>query len=164
MDTWQRTPAPNLIRLHQDPEGPTPAVGNGMLLDRLDETTLQSLVAAAGPESDTSLLMIELRQFGGALRREADDAGALRSLDGDYGAYFVGIAPTPEVAAVGEADTERVMAAVAGAATGQHYLNFMEKPVNTSAGFPGGARQRLEEIRAAVDPQGVFLANHALGS
>lgn len=164
MDTWQRTPAPSLIRLHQDPEGPTPAVGNGMLLDRLDETTVQSLVAAAGPESDTSLLMIELRQLGGALHREADGAGALALLDAVYGAYFVGIAPTPEVAAVGEADTERVMAAVAGAATGRHYLNFMERPVDTAAGFPDGASERLEEIRAAVDPQGVFLANHAFGS
>ncbi|HET8559297.1 MAG TPA: FAD-binding oxidoreductase [Marmoricola sp.] len=164
MDTWQRVPAPSLIRLHQDPEGPTPAVGNGLLLDKLEEADLQSFVAAVGPDSETSLLMVELRQLGGALRREAPGSGALATLDADFGAYFVGIAPTPEIAAVGEADTERAMAAVAGAAAAQRYLNFVEKPVDTSVGFAEGAWQRLQAVRAAVDPQGVFLANHAFGS
>jgi FAD/FMN-containing dehydrogenase len=36
--------------------------------------------------------------------------------------------------------------------------------VDTSVGFAEGAWQRLQAVRAAVDPQGVFLANHAFGS
>ena len=164
MDTWQRVPAPTLIRLHQDPEGPTPAVGNGLLLDQLDEDTLRSFIAAVGPGADIHLLMIELRQLGGALRREPEGAGAMASLDADYAAYFVGIAPTPEIGAAGEADIERVLASVAGAAAAQRYLNFVEKPVDTSVGYSGKAWERLRRIRAVVDPDGVFLANHAFGS
>lgn len=164
MDTWQRVPAPSLIRLHQDPEGPTPAVGNGLLLDRLDEETLRSFVAAVGPDSETHLLMVELRQLGGALRREPEGAGALASLDADYAGYFVGIAPTPEIAAAGEADVERVLASVAGAAAAQRYLNFVEKPVDTSVGYTADAWERLRRVRAGVDPQSVFVANHAFGS
>jgi hypothetical protein len=161
LDTWQRVSAPSLIRLHQDPEGPTPAVGDGLLLDQLDEATLQSLVAAVGPGAETHLLMAELRQLGGALRRVPEGAGALGALQADYVAYFVAIAPTPEIGAIGLADTARAVAAVAGAATGRRYLNFSEVPVDCSTGFDATGWARLQQVKAEVDPDRVFLANHS---
>jgi FAD/FMN-containing dehydrogenase len=161
LDTWQRVPAPSLIRLHQDPEGPTPAVGDGLLLDQLDEPTLQCLVDAVGPGAQTHLLMAELRQIGGALRRVPEGAGAAGSFQADYVAYFVAIAPTPEIAELGMADTARAVAAVAGAATGGHYLNFTEVPVDCSTGYDQTSWTRLQQVKAEVDPGGVFLANHS---
>ncbi len=162
VDTWQRVPAPSLIRMHQDPEGPTPAVGDGLLLDQLDEATLQSLLDAVGPDAETCLLMAELRQLGGALRRSPGDAGAVGKLEADFVAYFVGIAPTPEMAALGRADTDRAMAAMAGAATGGRYLNFAEVPVDAATGFDAGSWARLQQVKAAVDPDGMFVANHSI--
>ena len=161
LDTWERMPAPGLIRLHQDPEGPTPAVADGLLLHQLDEPSLASLVAAVGPEAETHLLMAELRQLGGALGRTPDGAGALGSFEADYAAYFVAIAPTPEMGAVGWADSQRAVAAVAGAATGKRYLNFVEVPVDGAHGYDEASWARLQQVRADVDPEGMFLANHA---
>lgn len=163
LDTWQRVPAPSLIRLHQDPEGPTPAVGDGLLLDQLDEATVQSLVEAVGPGAETHLLMAELRHLGGALRRVPEGAGAVGGFEADYVAYFVAIAPTPEIGAMGVADTARAMAAVAGAATGKRYLNFTEVPVDAETGYDTASWARLQQVRSAVDPDGMFLANHAMG-
>jgi len=161
VDTWQRVPAPSLIRMHQDPEGPTPAVGDGLLLDQLDEDTVQSLVEAVGPGAETHLLMAELRHLGGAFRRAPEGAGAMGSLAADLVAYFVGIAPTPEMAAMGKADTARAMSAVAGAATGKRYLNLSEVPVDCSTGYDEASWARLQEVRATVDPDRVFVANHS---
>jgi FAD/FMN-containing dehydrogenase len=136
-------------------------VGDGLLLDQLDEATLQSLVAAVGPGAETHLLMAELRQLGGALRRVPEGAGALGALQADYVAYFVAIAPTPEIGAIGLADTARAVAAVAGAATGRRYLNFSEVPVDCSTGFDATGWARLQQVKAEVDPDRVFLANHS---
>jgi FAD/FMN-containing dehydrogenase len=163
LDTWGRVPAPSLIRLHQDPEGPTPAVGNGLLVDQLDEATVQSFIEAVGPGAETHLLMAELRQLGGAARRAPEGAGALGSIDADFVAYFVAIAPTPEIGALGMADAERAVAAIAGAATGRNYLNFVEQPVDTSTGYDAASWARLRQVKAEVDPDGLFLANHAIG-
>ena len=43
---------------------------------------------------------------------------------------------------------------------GTQYLNFVEAPIDASTGFSWAAWERLKEIRATVDPDHVFLANH----
>jgi hypothetical protein len=163
LDTWRRTPAPQLVRLHGDPEGPTPAVARGTLVNQLDEETLQAFVAAVGPDADTSLLMAELRQLGGALGRREQGAGAFAAMDADYASHFVGLAPTPELAARGAADAVRAMAALAPVEAGGNYLNLAERRVDPSTGFDAATWKRLKAIRAAVDPDGLFLANHSFG-
>jgi FAD/FMN-containing dehydrogenase len=163
VDTFHRVEAPSLIRLHGDPEGPTPAAGSGTLVDQLDEQTLQAYVAAVGPEADTHLLMAELRQLGGALRRPAEHGGALRALEADFAAYFVGIAPTPELAGMVDADAVRALESLAGAAPGRNYLNLVEHVVDPATGFDADSWARLQQLRADVDPTGLFLANHSFG-
>jgi hypothetical protein len=37
MDTFGRVPAPSLVRMHMDPEGPTPSVSNTAMLDGLPD-------------------------------------------------------------------------------------------------------------------------------
>lgn len=163
LDTWRRTPAADLVRLHGDPEGPTPAVARGTLVNQLDEKTLQAFAAAVGPGADTGLLMAELRQLGGALRRRAEGAGAFAAMDADYASHFVGIAATPELAARGAADAARAMAALAPAESGGNYLNLAERPVDPATAFDADSWARLQATRAAVDPDGLFLANHPFG-
>jgi FAD/FMN-containing dehydrogenase len=167
LDTFDEVPAAALIRLHLDPEGPTPTVSRSALLSSSFAAGAagasggaDALLAVAGPDAGTSLLVpAELRHLGGALGRPARSAGALPALDGSFLLYTVGLDLGDGAAA---ADTARVASAVRPWATGAQYLNLAEGPVDTSAAYPPDAWQRLRAIRAVVDPSGLFVANHAI--
>ena len=160
MDTFARVPSASLTRLHMDPEGPTPGVAAATVIDELPEAAIEAFLAEVGPGSTTSLLAAELRQLGGALGRSSADAGALSRLEGAYAGFFVAIAPTPEMAQQGKADARALVAALAPWATGTSVLNFTEERTDTSTAYGKGDWERLRTIRAAVDPDGLFAANH----
>ncbi|MGC3955756.1 MAG: hypothetical protein QM804_16145 [Propionicimonas sp.] len=160
LDTFGRLPAPALSRIHLDPEGPTPSVTESVLLTELPPDAIEALLAVAGPDSGTSLLAAELRQLGGQLRRPAD--AALAALEGEYLAFFVGIAATPELGALVKADAARAVTALGQWASGSRYLNFDDGLVPVAAGHSPEAWQRLLELREAIDPDRRLLANHAI--
>jgi FAD/FMN-containing dehydrogenase len=160
IDTFGRTDAASLVRLHMDPEGPTPAVSDAAMLGSLPPDGIDALLSAAGPGSGTSLLFTELRQLGGALARPAQDGGALPCLDGQFVLFGVAIAATPDMAARGHRDAQRVTTAMAPWSNGRQYLNFAETAVDTGSGYETAHWDRLRRIRAAADPTGLFVANH----
>ncbi len=160
MDTFARVPAAGLVRLHMDPEGPTPAVSASTILADLPDAAIETFLALTGRGSGSTLLAAELRQLGGALARPAEGAGALPVLDGEFVLFAVAIAATPEMAAQGHADGTALVDAMRVHGEGRDYLNFAEVPVDVSASFPAEAWQRLKGIRSAVDPGGLLKANH----
>jgi FAD/FMN-containing dehydrogenase len=162
LDTWRRVPAASIVRMHMDPEGPTPAVGRGTLVHGLDDEAIAAFTGAVGPQAQTSVLMAELRQLGGALARVPGRAGAMASMPGDYAAYFVAVAATPELAARGAGDIDIAMEALAPVETGRSYLNLVERPVDTRTAFEPEAWTRLLAVRDRVDPHRVFLGNHEI--
>jgi len=163
LDTFARTPAEALTRLHLDPEEPTPGCGAGIVLDRLDDEAVAAFLAIVGPDAETSVFLAELRLLGGAVGRSAPGAGALDKVDGSHIAFLVAMAPTPEIAAVGHAAVEQVMEALEPWRSEQLFLNFAERPVEANNAFDEDAWVRLRSVKAAVDPDGLFLANHAIG-
>jgi FAD/FMN-containing dehydrogenase len=162
MDTFARVPAASLSRLHMDPEGPTPAVSGSVLLDGLPEEAVAAFLAEVGPGSTSTLLAAELRQLGGALGRPHHGAGALPRLDAAYAGFFVAIAATPEMAAQGLADARRLEQALAPWSSGRSFLNFTESRKDTRSAFDQDSFVRLGNVRATVDPEGVFVANHQI--
>ncbi len=158
MDTFGRLPASALTRIHMDPEGPTPSVSNSAVLEALPPEAVETLLAVAGPGSGSSLFSAEIRHLGAALSRPAD--AALASLPGEYLAFFVAIAPTPQIGAHGAADAARAAAAFGPWASGGRYLNFDDNVVDVSAGYPDAVWQGLESVRESVDPDRRLLANH----
>jgi FAD/FMN-containing dehydrogenase len=160
IDTFDRVPSSSLVRLHMDPEGPTPAVSDSAMLGGLPDAAVDAFVSGAGVDSTSSLLMAELRQLGGALGRPHPDGGALSHLDGAFVAFAGALAMTPEMAAHGHADAQRFTAALAPWANGRSYLNFAENAVDPRTGYSASAWRRLTGVRSAVDPSGVFVANH----
>lgn len=160
MDTFARVPAASLVRLHMDPEGPTPATSGSTMLDSLPHAAIESFLALTGPGSGSSLLMAELRQLGGALGRPHPGAGALPRLDGQFILFAGAIAATPEMAQQGHADAAALVDALAAYSTGRNYLNFAEEPVDVSKSFSAETWLQLRGMRSAADPHGVFKANH----
>jgi len=160
MDTFARVPAKSLVRLHMDPEGGAPFASDSAMLASFPDAAVDAFIAEAGPDAQTSLLMAELRQLGGALGRTHEGGGVLSRLDAEFVTFAGGIAATPELGAQAHADAVRFTEALAPFANGREYLNFAENPVDPRAAYGADVWTQLTGIRSAVDPHGVFAANH----
>jgi hypothetical protein len=55
---------------------------------------------------------------------------------------------------------DAVVAAMEPWTTGGDYLNFADRPSDASRAFDQETYRRLREIKAAVDPDGLFVAAH----
>lgn len=160
VDTFGPMPVEAISRIHMDPEGPTPFTSDGALLASLDDAAIDAFLSVVGEGTQTSLLLAELRQLGGALGRPAEGAGALAVLDGSYALFAGAIAATPEMGAQGHQDAVALTQAMAAWSVGRQYLNLAENPVDPKDAYSSEAWERLVAVRAAVDPTGLFVANH----
>ena len=155
--------AEQLSHFHMDPEHPVPGVGGAhMLLEDLTPEAIDAFVSVAGHGSRSPLVMIGLRQLGGALAREPINAGALAKLDGAFSMYGVGMAVDGDAAVAIESHLEKVMATMAPWDRGSRLMNFVEHPADTRPMFPSATHARLREIRGAVDPHELFQSNHPI--
>ena len=151
--------------IHMDPEGPTPGMGDHMMLDDVDDEAIDALVAVAGPGSGTPLLMTELRQLGGAVGRSGAHHGAVDVMPGDFALFAVGIPMTPELGEALRAALPATLAAMAKWDAGTAYMNFAEASDADPASFYSAENYaRLRRVKADVDPTGVFRGNHAIAA
>lgn len=161
MDTFGRIPASGMLAVHLDPPAPVPAVGDHAVLTGLPEEAIAAFLAEVGPGSTSSLLFGELRQLGGALGRPVEVGGVTSYVEGAFALLCVAVAPFPEAAERGRADARALCAALEPWSTGTRVLTFIETRADLSTVY-GERWERLREVRATVDPAGVFLANHSV--
>jgi hypothetical protein len=162
IDTFAQAPATALSTLHMDPPEPVPGVGDTALIDALPAEAIDAFVAACGPGSGSPLVSVELRHLGGALGRVPDGPGALGRCDGDYLLFAVGVLMDPSMSGPLRAALARAIDAVAPWGRGRRLLNFADSPADTRTMFDPQVHERLREIRARVDPEGLLQANHPI--
>ncbi len=160
LDTWGPMTAAAVSHLHMDPEQPIPYTSDAMLLGELDAAALEAFAGAVQP--GTPLIFGELRHLGGALARAPEDAGALGALPGNFSLFGIGILAGPDAAAAVEEALEGLRSAMSGYDTGRGYANFVERPVDPATLFAREDYERLQAIRAAVDPDGLMAAGHLI--
>src|SRR6201999_2211866 len=141
MNSFAMVPPVGIADLHMDPRDPVPADSDHALLGELPPAAIDDLVAAAGPDSGSSLVSVELRHTGGELSRRRPGNGAIASLPGRFASFAVGIA-APELAGKTREDLARVAAATREHEAG-HYLNFVEREIATEAAFEPNTAARL---------------------
>jgi FAD binding domain/Berberine and berberine like len=159
-DMFAPMPAAGLSHIHMDPEHPVPVMGDGMVLDRLTPAAIDALVEAVGPGSGSPLLMVELRHLGGAIGVPPAEHGALAKLGGEFALFAGGIPMDAEVATAIAAYLSALTAALDPWDAGRRYMNFTERPSDAREFFSEGTLVRLQAVKTAYDPAGVFLANH----
>ncbi len=164
VDTFATVPPAALMRIHMDPEPPMPGKGDGFLVDDLDADAIEAIVEIAGPDTDSPLVMVELRQLGGTLRDRRPGAGALGSLDGSFAFYALGVPMGPGVAEAIDSRIEAIKGALAPWSRGKTYLNFAEKNVTIGDAIGADAFARLESVKASVDPDGIFRSGHTFAT
>ena len=162
LDTFATIPVEELRHLHMDPEHPVPGAGDGMLLDDFPKEAIDALVAAAGAESGSPLLSVEVRHLGGAFRRADASHGALASIEAGFAMFGVGIVMTPEMGAAVKAHLEVVQSALSRWDAGRDYLNFTERRERAERFYGEVTHRRLQAVKAEVDPEDVFRSNHPI--
>ncbi len=69
---------------------------------------------------------------------------------------------SPELVEACAARGDRVVAAMTRWSSATSYMNFVEQPTDASELFEAEAYERLRSIRAVVDPDRLFVANHEI--
>ncbi|MDX6268179.1 MAG: hypothetical protein QOD70_2919 [Frankiales bacterium] len=161
LDTFERVPAATLAGLHLDPEGPAPGYARSSLMRDLPSEAIDALLSVVGPGSGSTLTVAELRQLGGAVGRPDPRGGVLDRLDGSFLALGIGLDDDPGRYAQHIVEAGRLLDALAPWATGGHYLPMLDEEVESRTGFPASSWSRLQAIRAAADPHGLFVAQHS---
>jgi hypothetical protein len=155
-------PSAAVARLHGDPEDPVPAIGDAMLLERLDDLAIEMFTRVAGPDSGSPLLAAELRHLGGALFSPPAGAGARGHLEGNYLMFGVGIPGAPASTVELGAYLDRYLGALAPWATGTRFTSFAERRSSLETCVPASTFERLARIRQAVDPDRLLVASHSV--
>jgi FAD/FMN-containing dehydrogenase len=162
MDTVATMPVERLSEVHMDPPGPAPGLGDGTMLADLPADAIEAILAAAGPESDSSLLSVEVRHLGGELARPSSEKGAVGALDAGFAFYALGIAPNPELAAVSEADVDTVRRAIAPWEAERTYFNFTERDAGGQELYGELTHRRLRDVKRRYDPDELLFAAHRI--
>ncbi|MGH3037195.1 MAG: FAD-binding oxidoreductase [Gaiellaceae bacterium] len=162
MDTFAMIPTAELRFLHMDPPQPVPGAGDGMALAELTPEAVEALVAVAGPDSGSPLLSVELRQLGGAVAVERPEHGAVGHLDAGFVLYGVGMALDPGMEAAVKVHAQTVKDALAPWAAVRGYFNFSDAPLEGRSLYPPATYLRLQDVKAAYDPNELFRASHPI--
>ena len=164
MDTWEAMSPAGLLQIHMDPPAPVPALGDTMQIGDLDEAGIDALLEVIRPEEIAPLLMVELRQMGGALSRKPEGAGARANLDGAFALFAVGIPMSPEITEQLHARLTEMLDAMRPWATGSFYVNFGERGGDMEAAFTPRTYKRLQAVRREWDPGERFIASHRIAT
>jgi FAD/FMN-containing dehydrogenase len=161
-DTVRQATPVDLLTLHLDPPGPLPAVSDGVLLEELPAEAIDALVAVAGPTPGSHPLSVELRHLGGSLCRPASDPGALGTLDAAFLLTVAGTAGETATAHAVRAQIQQVQQALAPWRAARDFANFHHRAQDATRLFPPQVLKRLQQIKQAYDPAGVFQASYPI--
>jgi FAD/FMN-containing dehydrogenase len=159
LDTVAMMPTSELSLVNMDPDFPLPYAGDGILLDDYTPGTVDATVEGF---VGSPLLHLEVRHLGGALRRGSAAHGCIDTIDQPFIMFTFGLAADAEMHAAVEHQAQHVIEKLAPWDSGRRYLNFAETRVDPRTIFPEQSYERLREVKGRYDPQGVFVANHAI--
>jgi FAD/FMN-containing dehydrogenase len=163
MDTFGPMPFAAMDAISMDPVDPMGARQHSEMLGELSPDAIETLVEVAGAGSGSPLILLELRQLGGALARTADHLSTMGMGESRFIMNGIGPAFTPEMAEGVVAYLSHVADATRSFQTGDTYVNFMElegaSPERVKAAYAPEDYERLVALKDRYDPTNVFRFN-----
>jgi FAD/FMN-containing dehydrogenase len=162
MDTFGVMPVEAMDRISKDPVDPMGVIQHAELLSGLSPEAIDAFVGVEGAGSGSPLLMVEVRQLGGALARNPEHLSPMGSGDARFSLNALGATFTPEMAEVVKAHIARLAEATRQYQTGETFLNFMEVDPDADrvrAAYPPGDWERLVALKDEHDPENLFRFN-----
>jgi uncharacterized protein YbjT (DUF2867 family)/FAD/FMN-containing dehydrogenase len=163
VDTFAAMPAAALAGISLDPVDPLGAISHSELIRDLTPETIDALVEVAGPQSGSPLVMVELRQLGGALAGSAGALSPMAHTAAGFSLNAIGVTNTPQQAAAVRTQLARVATVLGPHCTGETYLNFLDldgaTPQRIRSAYSAADWSRLTRLKARYDPDNVFRFN-----
>jgi hypothetical protein len=163
MDTFGVLPYQMMDMISIDPVEPLGAYGHSEMLRDLSPETRETLIELAGPGSNTPLIMVEMRQIGGALSRPPADLNPMGRSDARFILNGIGATFGPEMAQAVQAYLAHVAETVRPHASGTQYVNFMDldgaTPERVKAAYSQEDWERLVGLKDRRDPENLFRFN-----
>ena len=163
MDTFGVLPVAAMDAISMDPVDPMGSVQHSEMLRDLSPETIDALVEIAGPDSGSPLIMLEIRQLGGALARVPERLSPMGNGRSEFIMNAVGVTFTPEMAEGVKAHLVRLNEATREHQTGETYVNFMELDAagedRVRAAYPPEDFRRLVALKDRHDPDNLFRFN-----
>jgi FAD/FMN-containing dehydrogenase len=158
MDQISEMPASEMKRIHGDPEGPVPSRVGGRLLTHIDQDFASIVLRETGAGTRPPIMATEIRHLGEATRRDVPEGSAAGGRPAGF--TFAYVATNP---ALFENEllqfVDRWLGDLNPWISPEGNINFMGTPsskeVYASAWSPE-TFAKLEEIRRAWDPRGLF--------
>jgi hypothetical protein len=162
LDTSDMVPVAALGSICAEPIDPMPAVETSGLLRDFDDAAIDALIAAAGPDSGSPLVLVQVRHLGGALARGTEAQGPSGPVQEPYQLFCLGLPMSPEIAADIELTFASVNAGLSDYLTGRTFFTFLGSDDDPTRAFSPAALTRLQEIKRRRDPRGVVRSNRPL--
>ena len=163
MDLVAEMPFTAVDGIHMDPPGPLPMWERGTGLRELPAEAVDALLAAAGPDVEVPLVLVEVRLLGGAVARPAPVPNAVCGRDAAF--TVLAIAPTAgPLMEVAPAITQAIVDGLAPWATGSALLNFhgSGNAERIARLWPETDRSRLLAAKRRFDPDNLFVFGSAI--
>jgi FAD/FMN-containing dehydrogenase len=161
MDTFGVMPCTMMDMISMDPVDPLGAYGHSEMLHDLSPETQKMIVELA--ISDSLLILLELRQLGGALERSTADLNPMGRSDARFILNGIGATFTPEMAQAVQAYLAYVAETVKPHTSGTQYVNFTDldgaTPERVKAAYSREDWERLVDLKDRRDPQNLFRFN-----
>lgn len=165
VDLVEERPYPAIDAVHMDPTDPMPVWDRGTALRSLPAEAVDAILAEAGPDTSSPLVLVELRLLGGATARRPAAPNAVSGRDAAFSVYCLGVAAGPDAAVQVPARAASLVGALAPWAAGCGLVNLLGQASADRVGalWSGDDRARLLEIKAERDPAGMFGTNVVIG-
>ena len=152
-------------QVHMDPADPLPFEDGGLLLRRFDDEAQEALLALAGPQVESPLLMVEIRPLGGHLARPPVGVDSVSGRDAAFSLMAIGLMVPPIAETVPRAVSD-VLRAMEPFATGGTMVNFHGRPgdeADRARAWTPETYARLTAAKEAYDPSNMLRFGHAIG-
>jgi FAD/FMN-containing dehydrogenase len=159
LDTFAPIGVADLVRVAGDPEEPVPGRGDGFMIERIDAELVQTVADLIERDDLAPLVMLEVRQLGGALAQSPAGHGALGSLPGGFSVFASGAVIGADASQAIDAQLDALRLRLAPWITPQALLNSSRAGTDPSDGFDPETWDRLSAVRDRFDPNGLILSN-----
>lgn len=152
--------AADLGNLWNIPGTPVPSRVRGDLLSGLPDEAIGELLRLAGQESESPIMMAEVRHLGGVLAHDPPRDSAIGRYDAPYHLELLGRAVTPEADETIWRTQRAITAALDPWTTGMTLPGWAAVPEDTAERvYPAATRDRLRSVKGRYDPGGLILSS-----
>ena len=163
-DTFRTMPYTEIGTIANDPVDPLPTWRTTAMLKDLSPATIDTLLRVDGVDGTSPVMMLEIRQLGGAMTRVAPHTTAFSQRYAPFIVQTVDVLMAPEQAAMVQRNTEAIREALQLHTTGgvlPSWLGDGDYGVHRMrAGFSAEYYARLQMLKERYDAANLFRLNH----